>query len=134
MNRRDTFLEDAYKIRRLGYRVFVCKDSTYGWVVNDKGEIGYFQQGDYGYGILFSTLHHGTRYMGTGFGLDSWYEAHTEFSRALVDRVFAVVPPHCYEEGWCKTREEREDLERVKKYTANEYFDNYWDKENVVEL
>ena len=134
MNKRNTFLEDARKIRLLGYRVFVSQRDTYGWVVNDKGEIGYFQQGDYGYGIVFGTLHYGTWHMGSGFSLDNWDEAHTEFSRALVDRAFAKVPPHCYREGWCRTKEELEDLERVKKYTANEYFENYWDKDNVIEL
>ena len=136
MTKKEQFLEYAKEIKSLGYRVFVIKrnDSNYGWVVNDKDEIGHFQLGDYGYGVTFSTMHYGTRSMGTGFGLDNWDEAHTTFTRRLVDRCFVRVPHFCYETGWCRTREELEDLNRVKKYKFSEWIKTYWDKENVEEI
>lgn len=136
MTKKEKFLEDAKAIKALGYRVFVTKRdfSCYGWVVNEKDEIGHFQQGDYGYGIRFSTMHYGTKHMGTGFGLDDWDECKSEFTKEIVDRCFVRVPAWCYQAGWCRTKEELKDLENVKKYKASEWLTTYWDKENVVEL
>ena len=136
MKRYERFIADAKKIKELGYRVFVNADSMwrYGYVVNDKDEIGYFQQGDYGFGIVFSTKHYGTRKFGSGFSLDNWDEAHSEFTREIVDRCFVRVPSHCYQNGWCRTKEERDDLENVKKYKASEYLATCCNKDSLVEL
>lgn len=136
MTKREQFLEYAKAIKALGYRVFINRDTTwnYGYIVNEKDEIGYFQLGDYGYGIRFSTMHHGTRTMGSGFGLDDWDECKSEFTKEVVDRCFVRVPQHCYQSGWCRTQEELKDLERVKKYKASEYLSIVWNKDEIVEL
>lgn len=135
-NKRETFIEDAKKIKALGYRVFIDSDRmwNYGYVVNDKDEIGYFQQGDYGFGIRFGTIHYGAKYMGRGFNLDDWDECKFEFTKDIVDRCFVRVPAYCYRAGWCKNAEERKDLENVKKYKASEYLANTWNKDKIVEL
>ena len=127
------FLKYAKEIKALGYKVYVNNSDFwyYGFIVNDKEEIGYFQLGDYGHGISFSTIHYGTKYMGRGFSLDEWDKLHEHFTREIVDRCFARVPRHCYEPGWCKSEEELKDLERVKKYTATEYLST---KDNIIEL
>lgn len=136
MNRRENFLAYAEKIKALGYRVFINNDRmwNYGYIVNDKDEIGNFQLGDYGYGISFSTMHYGTKHMGTGFSLDEWDKLHEEFTREIVDRCFVRVPAHCYHAGWCRTKEELKDLENVKKYKASEYLANVFNKDKIVEL
>lgn len=135
-NKRETFLADAKKIKALGYRVYINSETmwNYGYVVNDNDEIGYFQQGDYGYGIRFSTKHYGTKHMGHGFMLDDWDEAHSEFTREMIDRCFVRVPAFCYHNGWCRTEEELKDLDNVKKYKASEYLASDLNKDIIVEL
>ena len=94
MTRREKFLEYANEIKNLGYTVFVCQDETfnYGYVINDKDQIGYFQLGDYGYGVRFSTKHKPAKGIGSGFSIDDWDECKTEMTREIVDRCFAVAP------------------------------------------
>lgn len=134
--KRERFLEYAKKIKELGYKVVICDSAywNYGYVINDKDEIGYFQLDDWGCGVCFSTMHYGTKTMGTGFGLDDTYNGHTKITKEVVDRCFVRVPAFCYSRGWCRTKEEREDLERVKKYKGSEYVKTCINHDKLVEL
>lgn len=117
MTKKETFLHYAKEIKNLGYRVFVYSGDysfNFGYIVNDKNQIGYFQLGDFGYGVLFGTEHKPIANLGSGFSLDMWDEAHETFSRELVDRVF-VKYPH-----WA-TRFNEKDLQKIEKYTADEF-------------
>lgn len=136
ISKRERFLEYAKEIKDLGYRVFVCDDEywNYGYVINDKDEIGYFQLGDYGCGIRFGTKHYGTRTMGDGFCIDDYGDEKSVITKKIVDRCFVRVPAHCYVPGWCRTKEEREDLERVKKYKGSEYVKTCFNHDKLVEL
>ena len=131
--KKEKFLGYANEIKNLGYKVFVTtrEMSNYGWIVNDKDEIGYFQLGDYGFGIKFSCIHHPMNEYGSGFSVhDDSNDYDTEFSRESVDRVFAKYP------GWMLSRPhwEQKLLGSIKKYSAKEYLENYWDKANIVEI
>ena len=137
MTKREQFIKYANEVKALGYRVFVTKESNgycYGYVVNEKDEIGYFQLGDYGYGLSFSTIHHGTKLMGRGFCLDEWDKLPCEFTREIVDRCFVRVPSWCYQKGWYRTKEERKALDNIKKYKASEYLSSLWNKDDIEEL
>ena len=119
------FIDYAKQIKSLGYKVVVTNrpNSCYGWVINDKDQIGYFQLGDYGWGIRFSSIHKGTRDFGQGFMLDDWDEAKSEFTKEIVDRCFVHHP------AWAKG-----NVGSIVKYSAKEYLDTYWDKKNLVEI
>lgn len=134
--KRKNFLAYAQEIRNLGYRVIINGDAlwNYGYIINDKDEIGCFQLDDWGCGVRFSTMHYGTRTMGTGFGLDDSFNGHTKITKNIVDRCFVRVPAHCCAPGWCRTKEGRDDLERVKKYKGSDYIAMHWNKDKLVEL
>ena len=134
--KRKMFLGYANEIKNLGYKVFVSKptkislDKNYGWIVNEKDEIGYFQYEPY-CGVRFSTIHKPMNEYGSGFSCenDRW-NYHTTFSKEIVDRCFARVP------GWMFSRPswEKKHLDKIRKWTATEYFEKYWDKANLIEL
>ena len=134
--KRERFLAWANEIKELGYKVFVIQPTEhfeyccYGWVVNEKDEIGYFQSDEWGSGITFSTVHKPTREFGSGFGLDDEFESRTVFTKEIVDRCFVTVPDWFYQRPYW----ERKNLHLIKKYTATEFFENYWNKKNVVQL
>ena len=123
--KRELFLDYAKQIKELGYKVFVTKreSSNYGWIVNEKDKVGYFQLGDFGYGIVFSTKHKPCYEFGSGFGLDNWDEPHTQFTKEIIDRVFIHHPI------WA-----RGHVSEIEKYSAKEFFANHWDKKNIIEL
>lgn len=123
--KKELFLYYAKHIKDLGYKVFVTNRefSNYGWIVNEKDEVGYFQLGDFGYGVTFSTVHKPCYEFGSGFGLDDWDKPHKTFTKEIVDRCFAHHP------YWAKGK-----LSQIRKYTATEYFANYWDKKNIIEI
>jgi len=131
--KRKNFLAYAQEIRNLGYRVIIDGEEhwNYGYIINDKDEIGYFELDNWGYGVRFSTMHYSTRTMGTGFGLDDSFNGHTKITKNIVDRCFVRVPAYCYAPGWCRTKEERDDLERVKKYKGSEYIATH---DGLIEL
>ena len=122
----------AKAIKELGYKVYITRreHSNYGWVVNEKDEIGYFQLDDFGCGITFSTIHKPMCVLGTGFGLDDHFNGHDVFTREIVDRCFAHHPE------WANSLpySDRKKFPEIRKYTATEFLANYWDKENVIEL
>ena len=129
--KRAIFLKFAQEIKALGYKVVVTsrEDSTYGWIVNDKDEVGYFQYDAY-CGIRFSTIHKPMTEFCSGFAANTDKEYYTEFTKEVVDTCFAVIPtwalssPHI----------DRRYIGSIKKLTATEYFEKYWDKNNIVEL
>lgn len=133
--KREIFLGYAKEIKALGYRVFVTESkdprypALYGWVVNEKDEIGYFQYDVYE-GVHFSTVHKAMHEYGTGFAAELGDTHYTTFSRELVDKCFVRVP------DWMLARPswEKKYLGEIKKLTATEYFENYWNKENVKEI
>lgn len=121
--RRKQFLQYVEQIKQLGYRVFIRKDefTTFGWVVNEKEQIGYFQLDDWGTGLCFSTVHKPCTKFGSGFGLDTSLESKTTITKAIVDRVFVTYP------GWARRYK---DIARVKKYTLGEFIEykkSWWD-------
>ena len=124
--RLELFIKLANDIKELGYKVFIRYNDWgqhYGWIVNDKDEIGYFQFDDFRCGITFSTVHKPCYEFGSGFSLDNWDEGHRTFTREIVDRCFIHHP------RWARGK-----LSQIRKYTATEYFAKYWDKENVIKL
>lgn len=92
--KRKHFLEYANEIKALGYKVYICKDDSYnyGYVINDKSQVGYFQLGDYGFGLRFSTKHKPCS-NGTGYCVDDWDKPQTgKITREIVDRCFVHHP------------------------------------------
>jgi len=126
MRTREKLLEYANQIKGLGYKVYISKDVyfQYGYIVNEKDEIGYFQLDDFGTGVVFSTKHKPANGIGCGFGLDDSFNGHREITKELVDRCFAIAP------NWA-TRSERQ---KVVKWTATEYLSRKFEREMVVEL
>lgn len=131
MNKREIFINYAKQIKALGYRVYIQQDTmyNYGYIVNDKDEVGYFQLGDYGYGIRFSTMHKPMKILGTGFSLDDWDETHETFTNKIVDRCFLHHP--AWAERWAKFKEEKEAINHIVKHKASEFIAN---KKNLLEL
>ena len=130
--KRDNFLQYANEIKSLGYKVYVIdnNDSNYGFIVNGRNEIGYFQLTWFGEGIHLSTMHKPCHF-GTGFscsgGVDDYI---TELTTNAIDEAFAQYP------SWVLDlpRWEKKRLNEVHKYKADEYLANYWNKQNLVEL
>lgn len=128
--KRKKFEEYAQAIKDLGYKVFVRKYdgddylNNYGWIVNDKDEIGYFQLDRFGIAITFSTRHKPCYGIGCGFGLDDEFEGWKTFDKEVVDRCFMHHP------DWAK----RCDIPKIHKWTATEFFAKYWNKENIIEF
>lgn len=120
-----TFLSYAKTIKKMGFRVYVSKrvnpfNDFYGWIVNDKDEIGIFEYRPYE-GIHLGTMHKPARNRGTGFGVGNPY-GQANLSKELIEQVFLKCP------GWAKK------CSGIIKWTATEYFQNYWDKDNVEEI
>lgn len=110
----ERFLAYAQEIKELGYKVYICKDGywNYGYIVNEKDEIGYFQLGDFGYGVRFSTKHKNCRQFGGGFCLDKWDSPRVSpLTKEIVDRVFIHHPL------WAVG-----NANLIKKWTATEFF------------
>lgn len=130
--KKERFLGFANEIKNLGYKVYITNRefSTYGWIVNDKDEIGYFQMDDFGCGIRFSTVHKPMNEYGAGFSLDDTFETHTEFTKELVDRIFVKYPDWMLERPYW----EKKHLNDIKKYSAKEFIETYWDQKNLCEL
>lgn len=130
--KRKKFEEYAQAIKDLGYKVFVRKYegddylNNYGWIVNDKDEIGYFQLDRFGFAVTFSTLHKPCVF-GRGFGLDDEFEGWKTFDREIVDRCFIHHP------DWLNPFDLRK-VGEIHKWTATEYFAKYWNKESVIEF
>ena len=124
--KKELFDKLANDIKKLGYKVFVSYNDWgqhYGWVVNDKDEVGYFQFDDFCCGITFSTVHKPCHEFGTGFALDDWFNGHRTFTKELVDRCFVHHP------SWA-----RGNLSAIRKYTATEFFADHRNKENIIKL
>lgn len=120
---KEQFLSYAKEIKEMGYRVFVSTRENsfhtfYGWIVNEKDEIGYFQYEPYR-GIKLSTIHKPGRF-GTGFTVGN-PDGQYVFSKKLIEMVFSKCP------SWVCSLV-------IVKWTATEYFNHYWDKENVVQI
>ena len=118
MNNQEIFLEYAKEVKALGYRVFIKNNESchYGYIVNDKDEIGYFQLNDFGFGVRFSTRHKPNGEFGCGFGLDTWDNPKTSpLTRKDVDRIFIHHP------DWARPFGK---LHTIKKWTATEYLNN----------
>ena len=124
--KKETFLAYCKEIKALGYKVLISDDEyfNYGYIVNSENKIGYFQLGTYGYGIQFSTMHKPTRDIGTGFGLDADGDYKTEMTRQVVDRCFEFAP------SWAKGG----DVAQVKKWDADEFLKQAWNKDRLIEL
>ena len=133
MNKREKFLQYAKEIKNLGYKVFVTADKMFcfGYIVNDKDQIGEFQLGDYGYGVRFLTKHKPLSGYGTGFVLDDWDECKETFTKEIIDRIF-VKYPH-----WANLQETDKfgryvSRESIQKYSAKEYIDSK--KADLIEI
>lgn len=122
--KRELFLDYAMQIKELGYKVIVKsrEDCCYGWIVNDKDEIGYFQLSSWGFGIQFSMIHVPCTGYGSGFSCEKdQFDYQTEMTREIVDRCFAFAPI------WASGA-------KIKKWSAKKFLAQHWDKENDVEL
>ena len=85
---------------------------------------------DFSCGITFSTVHKPMNHYGSGFSCDDAWVSHIDFSRELVDRVFARYPDWMNEKPYF----ERKWLCDIKKWSAKEYLEKFWDKKNLVEI
>lgn len=97
---REEFKRAVDKVKALGYRVFIQiwnhdegRGVTYVHIVNDKGQVGYMQQGQV-CGCCFSTVHIPCRECGSGFGLDdTWNPIKVDcLAKKHIDRSFANTP------------------------------------------
>lgn len=114
---REDFLQYAREIKDLGYKVYICTDPmyNYGYIVNDKDEVGYFQLGEF-WGVSFSTKHKPNTEFGCGFGLDDWDKPQVSpLSRKIVDRVFIHHP------SWARPSNK---IHTIKKWSATEFLNN----------
>ena len=120
--KRERFLMFANQIKDLGYKVYIknSEESAYGYIVNEKDEIGYFQLDEWGCDLHFGTMHKPSGEFGTGFGI---YNYTNEISKEIIDKVFIKYPV------WAKGR-----LSAIKKWTATEFLENNWDKDNIIQL
>ena len=108
--RRRILMEIGQEIKSLGYDVYIIadRDAAFGYIVNEKNEIGYFEVDYYGM-CTFHTLHKANREYGSGFKvLENMPE---KLTRKYVDRVFCIDNgefPYAYR--------------YIKKWNADEYF------------
>lgn len=115
-----TFLSYAQAIKEMGFRVFVSKRGNYGWIVNDKDQIGSFDYRPYE-GIKLSTIHKPCLSCGTGFRVGECTNPDV-LTKEQIEQVFIKAP------FW------GQHYVSISKRTATEYFQNYWDKDNVEEI
>lgn len=113
MKKREIFIEYANEIKALGYTVYIgaYDEWNYGYIINDKDEIGYFQLGDYGMGVRFSTMHKPEREICSGFSLDDPLEYQTVITKEVIDRCFVFAP------AWVTGH----DRAKVRKWSAKEF-------------
>lgn len=127
--KRERFLHYAKQVKDLGYKVLIPNresySGTYGYIINDKDEVGYFQLGEFGYGVSFSTRHKPCCF-GTGFCVKNWDEEPTEITKEVVDMVFIHHP------FWVSTFEAKH-LSEIKKYTEKSLRESMWGKD-LIEL
>lgn len=127
MDKRNLFIDYCKTVENLGYRVFICVDSSYNYayIVNEKDEIGYMQLGDFFGGVTFSTSHKPCKECGTGFGLNDSLNSVLEITKKKVEECFMVAP------DWAT----RSQLSAVRKWTFTERMekDQHF-RNNVVEL
>lgn len=71
MDKRETFLQYAKQIKDLGYTVYISEDIdyNYGYIVNEKDQICYFQLSSFFGLINLSTVHVPAQSIGTGFSM-----------------------------------------------------------------
>lgn len=126
--KKQRFLTFAEDIKNLGYKVLLSPASLdrffyYGYVINDKDEVGSFSLDEWGGGIRFSTMHKPCKNFGCGFSLDDSFEGQTEMTKEIVDRCFQHHP------DWAKG-----NTALIKKYKASEWIKTCWNKEELKEL
>ena len=126
MRTREKLLEYAYKIKSLGYKVYVSTDEYfhYGYVVNEQDQIGGFQLDNFGTGVCFSTKHKPSTENGSGFGLDDSFFGKTDITKEIVDRCFMVAP------NWVSSVRRR----KIVKWTATEYLSKEENRNRVEQL
>lgn len=122
--RKKYFLSKAEEIKNLGYKVYVVDDDlyNYGYIINDKDEVGYFQLGDFGHGVSFGTMHKPCGHFGTGFSMDKWDELPEKITKEVVNRVFIHHP------SWVDPYEARY-LDEIVKYTEETLLKSTWGKD-----
>ena len=119
--KRERFLMFANQIKDLGYKVYIKKseESAYGYIVNEKDEIGYFQLDEWGCDLHFGTMHKPCRWFGKGFGICET----NKVTKDKIDKVFIKYP------AWARGM-----LSAIKKWTATEFLEKNWDKDNIIQL
>lgn len=131
--KRQNFLRFANQIKELGYDVYIVEynDNTdyhnYGWIVNDKDEIGHFYLDCFGEGVSFSTEHKPCHPFGKGFCIDDEWGGWKIFTKETIDRVFIHHPE------WAKN-EPYHPLSEIRKWSAKEFIEKYWDKKHLKQL
>lgn len=127
MDKRNLFIDYCKTVENLGYRVFICVDSSYNYayIVNEKDEIGYMQLGDFFGGVTFSTSHKPCKECGTGFGLNGSFDSVFEITKKEVEECFIMAP------DWAT----RSQLSAVRKWTFTERMekDQHF-RNNTIEL
>lgn len=126
--KKELFLEYAKHIKGLGYRVIITNReySYYGWIVNEKDQIGYFQLSSWGFGIQLSMIHKPCKNFASGFTcMKDHFDYYTEkeLTKENIDRCFSLAPE------WATG-----NLSEIRKWSAEEYLSKHWGKEYDVEI
>lgn len=98
----------AQELKANGLRIFYSEDKywrTY-FYFTDGTNIGYVQDGYFGHGVRFTTVHKPCKECGTGFGLQNWNEAIDEPTIKDANKAFITAP------SWAK----KAYIKAVKKY------------------
>lgn len=115
------------QIKALGYRVFVNPNSSSGItsciIADEQGRVGHCRLGDFGFGVLFSTIHKPRIGVGASFGITDPRNPVFNIERYHIEECLAFAP------SWVP----RWDLERVEKFTLDEFLSLPSGK-NYVEL
>ena len=110
------------RIKSMGFRVFVKKDSTYGYFSDGKG-VGYFQLEWGGFaGVSVSTVN--AKGSGcTGYGVEAEI-GFSDLTEELLREAFQKYP------NWVRSS----DMKVCNKYKGlDDFLQNYWDKDNLIE-
>ena len=125
MNRAEEFKQYIGQIKALGYRVFVNPKAyngiTYCVIADGLGRVGNCQLGDFGFGVLFSTIHKMRTGIGAGFGITEWDKPILDIKRHHVESCLAFAP------SWVSER----DRQRVEKYTLDEWRHSFFGKDYI---
>lgn len=124
---KEEFLAIALKIKSLGFRVFINgKSGCFGYF-SDGTNMGYFQTSIWN-GVDFSTCNRHIPYSPTGLYINPKEQQgyHLEdITPELLQKTFVDVP----------TGYKLKPYQKVVKYDdLKDFLDNYWDKENLVEI